>query len=517
VNPEHDIARKFLDVAGSLPEAPALGHGSLTLAYREVAALVEQYAGSLGRAVPAGHCVALSVRKSPPAIVLMLACLLARIPYVPIDPSAPLMRRRQILTDADPALLLVSARTVENWPGEQFDTADILEPGRGDLAARYMAPHLAVARRRDAVGSAAFTEQDIAYLLYTSGSTGTPKGVLISVTNAGYFVDWASRAFPLGRGDQQAQHAPLHFDLPVYDVFVALTSGACLHLMDERTVLFPAAVYRFLRERGITAAYAVPSALNAMVRRSAFRREGLPALRRVLYAGEEYHVPQLRELMAALPEATEVANLYGPVETNVVTWTAVDARAMAAGRVPIGRAVPGTEVRVVSEAGALLSCPADGELVVSGPSVSPGYLNDPQRTSQTRMRAVADGSESVYYRTGDFARIDDDGMVHLQGRRDGMVKIRGFRVELGDVEAALTAHPEIVQAAVLPISSPDAGPSLAAHVAAAPGAQLTPAALREWVGERLPSYMVPAEVTFHEQLPLTSTGKIARSALGGAR
>jgi amino acid adenylation domain-containing protein len=350
---------------------------------------------------------------------------------------------------------------------------------------------------------------DLAYVLYTSGSTGVPKGVMISRTNAGYFVDWAATAFPLRPNDHVAQHAPLHFDLPVYDVFVALVSGACLHLMDERTVLFPAAAYRFLREREITAIYAVPSALNSILQRSALRDDGLPSLRQLLYAGEEYHVPQLRALIAALPAAARVANLYGPVETNVVTWTDVTPDLLAGQRIPIGRAVPGTDVRVLGDDGVARSTDAEGELIVAGPSVSPGYLNDPERTAAARVRV----NGYRYYRTGDYARIDATGLIHFQGRRDGMVKTRGFRVELGDVESAILMHPLVVAAAVLPVPHPEFGTVLAAHVVL--GGDLTPAALRNWLTAQVPAYMVPATVTVHDELPTTSTGKIARAQLGG--
>jgi L-proline---[L-prolyl-carrier protein] ligase len=519
MNRDFDIVRRFAEVAQGRPDAAAVRGGGLSVTYGECLTLVTEVADVLARTVEAGQCVGLSIRKSPQAIVMMLACLLARVPYVPIDPSAPLRRRQQILADADPHLLFVSPDTAGNWPGEDVGDMAGLKGTWSRSAREILVGELNVSRRAAATGSAEIAAGDLAYVLYTSGSTGTPKGVMISATNAGYFVDWAAAAFPLCPADQVAQHAPLHFDLPVYDIFVTLVSGACLHLMDERTVMFPAAAYGFLREREITALYAVPSALNVMTQRSGLRTSGLPRLRQLLYAGEEYHVPALRTLVAALSPQARVANLYGPVETNVVTWAEVTPALLAGRRMPIGTPVPGTDVRVLGEDGELWSASAEGELLVCGPSVSPGYLNDPRRTSDALRPLRVDGVDRIYYRTGDYARVDHAGVLSFQGRRDGMVKTRGFRVELGDVESAILAHPQVMQAVVRPVAHPEVGTVLEAHVVLDAETRQTEtrqtgSGLRHWLAGQVPVYMVPVSVTIHEELPVTSTGKIARSALG---
>jgi acyl-coenzyme A synthetase/AMP-(fatty) acid ligase len=157
----------------------------------------------------------------------------------------------------------------------------------------------------------------------------------------------------------------------------------------------------------------------------------------------------------------------------------------------------------------------EGEIVASGPSVSPGYLHDAERTKATRIRAMVDGEAREFYRTGDYGRLDGDGVLHFQGRRDGMVKTRGFRVELGDVEAAIANHPDVAEVGVLPVGHPSAGTVLEAHVVLVPDASLAPKALQAWLGTVLPAYMVPATVHVRDALPRTSTGKLARGALGG--
>jgi amino acid adenylation domain-containing protein len=458
---------------------------------RRLGALLRRRVGPVGR-------VAVLARKSPDAVVAMLATLDAGLSYVPVDAAAPPQRRRFIIQDAECALVLV----------------DPAIGGTDDVGA----PMLALSAPVNAESDREFhpAPDDEAYVLYTSGSTGTPKGVVITHRNAAAFVTWAARTFALRPDDQVAVHAPLHFDLPVYDIYVGLAAGATLHLVPERTALFPQALWQFLTERQISCLYAVPSALTALYTRSALAKKGLPALRQLLYAGEEFRPQPLRALMAALPQAT-VANLYGPIETNVITSHTLDRPPAGEARVPIGRPVDGVLIALLGEDGSVsLDGSAEGEIIAVGDCVTPGYLNRADLTAAATLRLDTPAGAATGYRTGDFARRDVDGLLHLLGRRDGLVKTRGYRVELGEVEAVIGAHPAVAEIVVLAEPHPELTHRLHAVIVAAPDqadGQALEQRLTAHCRERLPAYMVPASVHVLPDLPRTSTGKVARADL----
>jgi amino acid adenylation domain-containing protein len=468
--------------------------------YEVFAAAVGRLATSLRDRLRLPTRVALLARKSPAAVTGMLGALAAGHAYVPVDASAPVERQRLIIQDAACGFVLAGTGLVVP---DGLDVPTLTLPDRLEL----------IEPRAPALGRWAPGHADReAYVLYTSGSTGTPKGVVITHRNAMAFVSWARRAFPLSPSDRVAVHAPLHFDLPVYDVYAGLAAGATLCPVPEEVAMFPQGLLRFLAESRVTHLYAVPSALTALVRRSTLRRGDLPALRRVLYAGEEFRPQPLSLLMDALPQAT-VANLYGPIETNVVTSMVVESRHCAAARIPIGRPVDGAIVALRDEHGASEVAPMEGEIVVSGDCVTPGYLGRPDLTAAAMVDLVTESGPNRFYRTGDFARRDEQGLLHLLGRRDGLVKTRGYRVELGEIESAIASLTEVLD--VCALAEPDAlltNRIHAAVVASGEPDRAVEAVLRH-CRAHLPSYLVPTAVHVLPSLPRTSTGKIARAAV----
>jgi len=339
--------------------------------------------------------------------------------------------------------------------------------------------------------------EELAYILYTSGSTGMPKGVCISHRNALAFVEWAHAELAPGSGDRFASHAPLHFDLSVLDLYVAFLAGACVCLISEAISFVAAKLVDFVRREGITIWYSVPSALILM-ERAGLLEGPLPALRAVLFAGEPFPIEPLRRLRRALPEA-RLLNLYGPTETNVCSFHEVGEIGDDADRpVPIGRACSGDDIWIESDDGRALPVGARGELVVAGPTVMLGYWGSPPQRGP--------------YRTGDIAERIADDVYRYIGRRDTMVKVRGHRVELGEVEAEIANHDDVLEAAVVVLGEGLESRLVAVAVARA-GAELDLLEIKRRCAARLPRYMNVHGLCVLDELPRNRNGKVDRGEL----
>ncbi|MFC4909670.1 amino acid adenylation domain-containing protein [Actinomadura gamaensis] len=529
--------------AAERPDAPAVEYRDRTMTYGELDARSSSLARTLLRdGVKTGDRVGLWARKSIESVVAIHGVLKAGAVYVPIDPSAPFNRAGHILAHCDVACVIAEDDRVE-WLREQF-TCPIVSIGSGSSAphASVIPWHEAVAPANNPravpannppVGSANNSSvapaddpvparvglHDPAYILHTSGSKGTPKGVALSHGNARAFVEWAVGEFGLSPADRVAGHAPFHFDLSILDLFATCAAGGCVVLVPESQVGLGGALNRFVADRGVTVWYSVPGALTRMLAaKNADLLTGSP-LRVVLFAGEPFPLPHLRQLRARLPEAA-LYNLYGPTETNVCLFHAVRPSDVAPDRtrpVPIGRPCPYATAFVVDRDGRPLD-PAPGrtgELCVAGDSVMLGYWRDDDLTASRTVLIPRAGAEPLAaYRTGDLVRFDDDLNHVFLGREDDMVKIRGHRVEIGEIEAVLSAAGNVREAACVVVGDgPDDRAVEAYVVPEAPPLDLGP--VRRHCLAELPRYMVPERFHVVAALPLTGTGKIDRRGLAG--
>ena len=527
------LQRLLTDTAARASERPAVAVGERRLSYGELDRLSNQVARALlSQGVAPGDRVGILAPKSAAAIVAVFGALKAGACYVPLDPKSPAPRLTAIMADSGIAVVLADQATARQAAAlaggvPQLRAVIVTGPhwGRpaaaGDQSAAgprdpAVVPWESVLAEPDAeLADSQAIDADLAYILYTSGSTGTPKGVMISHRASLTFVEWAADCTGLTEQDHVCSPAPLHFDLSVFDVFASCKVGACLAVIPELTAMFPARLAQWMERERVSVWYSVPSVLTVLVTYGNLRGFDLSGLRAIIFAGEVFPAKHLNGLMAELPHA-RFLNWYGPTETNVCTWYEVPAGTSGlTAPVPIGKACANTDAFAVTDEGGRVSKPGDeGELFVRGSGLMRGYWGDPAKTG--RM-LVPNPFQSAYdepaYRTGDLVTLDDDGNFVFLGRRDGMVKTRGYRVELGEVETALYSHPAVREAVVLPVPDELLGSRLRAFIAA--DGELTREEVLDHCRRRLPAYMVPDVVEFCPALPRTSTDKIDRALLAG--
>ena len=456
-----------------------------------------------------GDRVGVYLSKSADAVAVIFGILKAGGAYVPVDSTGPPGRNAYIHSNcAVKAAVVELAREADYraalralGPLPPMLVLDGVGGGRGLEAALDARDAEALA---PVVRSAQSAPDDLAYILYTSGSTGTPKGVMLSHRNALAFLDWCSATFDPSSADVFSAHAPFHFDLSVFDLYVPIRHGACLVLVPETAGKAPEALAALIAAHRITVWYSAPSILTLLGQFGRLARYDLSSLRRVLFAGEVWPVVHLRAFTRLVP-GPRYFNLYGPTETNVCTWHEIP-RAIPDDRVdpyPIGTTCPQLRSRVVGADGRDVPQGAEGELCIAGPNVMQGYWGLPEQTAAAFL-----ASDGLWYKTGDLVRADAEGVHSYCGRRDRMVKKRGYRVELGEIEACLYRHPAIREAAVVALADRDGGVRVQAHLVFGDERRPSLIALKTFCATHLPLYMVPDAFAFHAALPRTSTDKI---------
>jgi amino acid adenylation domain-containing protein len=485
--------------ARQTPEAIALTAAAGNLSYGELAARAARLAARLRRAgvgpeVRVGVCL----ERSPALVVALLAVLAAGGAYVPLDPRYPQARLALLLDDARVATLLTEERWRDALPATGArvlcpETGADIEPGDAALPAALVHP------------------DQLAYLIYTSGSTGQPKGVAIPHRSAVAFLAWVGAAFPPESLRAVLASTSISFDLSIFELFGALSTGGRVVLVEDALAL-PVAVADGWAA-GLTLLNTVPSAAAELVRSGGIP----PGIGTVNLAGETPPAGLAEALLEipGVPGVRRVLNLYGPSETT--TYSTVAELRRGDRRPPaIGRPVAGTEVYVVDRDLRPVPAGVPGELLIGGPGLARGYLERPDLTALRFVPhpfALPEAAGARLYRTGDLVRSRGDGELELLGRLDQQVKVRGFRIEPGEIEAALLLHPAVREAAV--VVQEEAGDRrLVAYVVSKPAPEApAPADLRRFLAERLPAFAVPALFVTLAALPRNANGKLDRRAL----
>ena len=507
--PEPDTAllhEWLLRAAAATPDAIALEEGDRLTSFQELAASAGAIAATLrARGVGPGDRVALVLPKTTEAVAAVFGCLLAGAVYVPIHPRWPADRiaaavedcgARLIFEDAEGGVRLADVGPLPHGRGSDKKSRSANETIRAATGVPHRGPELLPTGPLPMPPTLA---EDAAVILFTSGSTGRPKGVVLSHRAVAAFVRWSAAEFGIAPADRIACPSPLGFDLSTFDLFnMALTGATCV-LVPENIAWMPRFLVRYAAEKRVTVWYSVPSILARMLRDGGMRPGTCADLRVVLFAGEVISGGDLALLTATVPGAV-CANLYGPTETNVVTFYRVPADFDPAAPPPIGRACPFAQVAVD---------PSTGELLAGGESLMGGYWNRPDDNA----RAFVHRDGGLYYRTGDRVQTDPGGNLVFGGRLDRQVKRHGYRIELGEIEAALAGHPAILEVGVVAVDDTEKGVLITAFVGTGPLGNLSLVEVKAHCAAALPTYMVPDRVLFVEAVPRGTRGKIDYSAL----
>ncbi|WP_156207216.1 non-ribosomal peptide synthetase [Streptomyces lycii] len=489
--------------AARTPDAPALVFRGRTLSYAGLNARANRLARELtARGVRPGTLAAVALPRSVDLIVTLLAVLKAGGAYLPLDPDYPAGRLAYMLEDAAPVCVVTDAATRAALPATG---RPVLEPGDPELAAR-LAAHPATDPGR------ALTPQHPAYVIYTSGSTGRPKGVVVPHSAIDNRLRWMQAEYRLAPGDRVLQKTPSGFDVSVWEFFWAFRQGATLVVAEPGGHKDPAHLARLIREQAVTTVHFVPSMLQVFLAEPA--AADCDGLRRVFCSGEALPRETAEEFHRVLP-GVPLHNLYGPTEA-AVDVTHHPCVPGERGPVPIGKPVWNTRLYVLDAA--LQPCPPGipGELYLAGVQLADGYLGRPALTAGRFVADPFGPPGSRMYRTGDLARRRDDGAVEYLGRTDHQVKLRGQRIEPGEIEAALAACEGVAAACVLVREDQPGNQRLTGYVtpaAGTPGGTPDPDALRAELAGQLPDHMVPQDLLVLADFPLSPNGKLDRGAL----
>jgi amino acid adenylation domain-containing protein len=493
----------FAHSVGAFAERPALEVAGETLSYGELGRRAAGIGAAIAERSPDGAppLTAVFASRSPAAFAGVLGALWAGHGYVPLNPAFPAKRCRDMLLRSGCRTLVVDAASAERLDQllEGIDEPPaIIAPDEGGGAL-------------DSTAEPVFPSEDaIAYLLFTSGSTGQPKGVGVTHRNVVSFVEAVAERYGIDENDRFSQTFDMTFDLSVFDMFVAWGRGACVCCPSERQLMAPS---RFIRDSELSVWFSVPSLGAVMRRLRMLKPASYPSLRWSLFCGEPLPA-ELAGAWAAAAPSSVVENLYGPTEATI----ACTLHRFVAGEtggdngvVPIGEPIGATRTLVVDPDLREVAPGGDGELLVSGPQVTPGYWKDAEKTAAAFV--IPPGQGETHYRTGDRVRrpLQPGEPLAYVGRMDHQIKVLGHRVELGEVEAVLRDASGIDAAIAVGWPLTESGAGGIAAFLGDPGIDLQ--ALRSALSERLPEYMVPRRFELLEALPLNANGKFDRKAM----
>lgn len=492
------------------PDSLAVEDEFISLTYSELFRHSAVLSDELERAgVKRNIPVVIFINKSCEAVIGIVATIFSNGVYVPLDVTSPMERLVSVYKQLGDAFVVCTEATFTKAQQLVGDKKRIICMNRltDEGASNQDIDDLIVKVRGR---TKLVIDQDPCYVIFTSGSTGVPKGVTIAHRSVIDYIEWAKSEYKINRNHRIASQAPFYFDNSTLDLYLTFSTGASLHIPQDKIYAFPKLALEYLAQKRITTIFWVPSVLVAIANSGLLDKIPPESLKHVLFAGEQMPVPQINTWVRTLPGLL-YSNLYGPTEITVDCTAYTFYEPYTGDILPIGHACRNTNVLIINESGIECAAGEIGELYVRGSSLSLGYWNDKDKTDSVFLQNPLENRfRDLVYRTGDLVRRDEFGCISFLGRKDSQIKLNGYRIELGEIEAAVAKVSGIARnAAVLDVRRK----LIVLFVETIHGNNLELATLRRELGQLLPKYMMPAEVICVRSFEQNQNGKIDRMKL----
>ncbi|WP_417852004.1 amino acid adenylation domain-containing protein [Tumebacillus lipolyticus] len=498
--PTSTIQEAFARQASATPDSPALSDGkSGVLTYADLHERTSRMARLLqDKGVKKGRVVGILMERSRDVVIAMLSVLKAGGAYVPIDPTYPPARIRYMLEDSGAVIVLADEHLRTSVPSGSLLTLCLSE-----------APAAWSGEEQQETSG----PDDPAYLIYTSGSTGLPKGTVVPHRGVVNLAAWTRERYPFAERETWVQFSAHSFDVSVWEIYSALLNGSHLHILSDLERQSVEAFGEAVQRVSATICFLPPAIFHQFACHLPEDIRPFRTLKCIVLAGEALHAESVRQFQARFGTQVEIVNAYGPTEVTVFA-TSYHLRELVDPNwttVPIGRPIANTAVHILNQH--LQPCPVNvpGELYIEGVGLARGYLNQPERTAEAFLQHPA-RPEVRIYKTGDTVRLLPSGEIEFIGRRDGQVKVRGHRIEIGEIEACLLQHRSVRATAVV-VSEDVAGQTELRAFCTAGGGAVTAEDVRAHLQQQLPAYLIPSQIILLEAMPLLPSGKIDRKAL----
>ncbi len=500
------IHEKFEQQVDQTPEAVALVTPNADISYYEL----EQHANRLAnylisRGTSPGDIIGICCERGPQMMISILAILKAGGIYLPLQFDAPNERILEITKDAKPKFILST----------QFGAGNITEKEKIIFVGDILHTPLGNNNTRP---KAEINSSDLAYIIYTSGSTGNPKGVLIEHHSVLNRIGWMQKKYPLSANDVLIQKTPITFDVSIWELFWWFFTGSRLVLLNHNGEKDPYSILDYIERFGVTKIHFVPSMFSPflLVLNHGRLTQKIKSLDTIFFSGESLAASTIEDFYKLVHNSSEpkLVNLYGPTEATVdVSYYDCSSGTTSADKIFIGKPIDNTQLFVVNKNLKTQPVGIQGELLICGINLARGYLNKDELTKKVFVNFTTPNGENVRgYKTGDIAVLDKTGEIQYLGRVDNQIKIRGIRVELGEIEAKLVQHPKVINSAVSVIHT-NSEKSIVAYAVLETPESLNQHELIEFLKKKLPTYMIPSQIIFMGCIPLTPSGKLNKKAL----